>query len=305
MKSLIFSGVNMANPIAGPTLPAAPAYSLSNVTALNFPVLVSVPHCGRDYPPELLANLNVSPSHLLRLEDRYADRLAASAIASGFPAIIARKPRAWIDLNRSRTEIDPDMVAGMDATQTPHISKKVRGGLGIVPRRLHGAGNLWREKWQHQHIIDRIDKDHEPYHLMVAHLLEQIRSAHGSALLLDLHSMPPVQDENRRQIGFVIGDRFGRSCESRYAELAGIHFRLQGHHVQTNHPYSGGYILERHGEPARNIHAFQLEVDRALYLDEKLCEPVAAAQSIADMIRNCCLMLAEQLTGRDQLEAAE
>jgi len=275
------------------------------VTTLNFPVLVSVPHSGRDYPPELLANLNVSASHLLRLEDRYADRLAASAIAAGFPAIIARKPRAWIDLNRSRTEIDPDMVAGMDPAQTPHISKKVRGGLGLLPRRLHGAGNLWREKWQHRHVIDRIEKDHEPYHVMVTHLLEQIRVAYGCALLLDLHSMPPVFDEDRRKIGFVIGDRFGRSCESRYVELAGVHFRLQGHHVQTNHPYSGGYMLERHGKPARNIHAFQLEVDRSLYLDRNLREPIAAAQSIAELIRNCCLMLSEQLTGRDQLEAAE
>jgi len=117
--------------------------------------------------------------------------------------------------------------------------------------------------------------------------------------------MPPVFDEDRRKIGFVIGDRFGRSCESRYVELAGVHFRLQGHHVQTNHPYSGGYMLERHGKPARNIHAFQLEVDRSLYLDRNLREPIAAAQSIAELIRNCCLMLSEQLTGRDQLEAAE
>jgi|TARA_R110002124_G_scaffold45032_1_gene136693 N-formylglutamate amidohydrolase len=295
----------MANPAVGKIVSASSSYSLSNVAAFNFPVLVSVPHAGREYPPELLANLNVSASHLLRLEDRYADRLAASAIASGFPAIIARKPRAWIDLNRNRTEIDPDMVAGMDSAQTPNISRKVRGGLGLLPRRLHGAGNLWREKWQHQHVIDRMEKDHEPYHVMVTHLLEQIRSAYGCALLLDLHSMPPVFDEGRRKIGFVIGDRFGRSCHSRYVELAGVHFRMQGHHVQTNHPYSGGYILERHGKPARNIHAFQLEVDRSLYLDENLREPVAASRSIAEMIRNCCLMLAEQLSGRDQLEAAE
>tara|TARA_R100001244_G_scaffold6593_32_gene8386 strand:+ start:34611 stop:35498 length:888 start_codon:yes stop_codon:yes gene_type:complete len=295
----------MANPVVGKIVSASSSYSLSNVAAFNFPVLVSVPHAGREYPPELLANLNVSASHLLRLEDRYADRLAASAIASGFPAIIARKPRAWIDLNRNRTEIDPDMVAGMDSAQTPNISRKVRGGLGLLPRRLHGAGNLWREKWQHQHVIDRMEKDHEPYHVMVTHLLEQIRSAYGCALLLDLHSMPPVFDEGRRKIGFVIGDRFGRSCHSRYVELAGVHFRMQGHHVQTNHPYSGGYILERHGKPARNIHAFQLEVDRSLYLDENLREPVAASRSIAEMIRNCCLMLAEQLSGRDQLEAAE
>ena len=295
----------MANSLPAKTSDSAANYFLSNVAELNFPILVSVPHAGREYPPELLDNLNVQASHLLRLEDRYADRLAASAIASGFPAIVARKPRAWVDLNRSRAEIDPDMVAGMDSAQTSHISKKVRGGLGILPRRLHGAGNLWREKWQHQDVIDRIEQDHEPYHVMVEHLLDQIRSAFGCALLVDLHSMPSVLDEKSRRIGFVIGDRFGRSCESRYVEMAAVHFRMHGHHVQTNHPYSGGYILDRHGMPARNIHAFQLEVDRMLYLDEDMREPIAAAQSIAELIRSCCVMLADQMSGRDLLEAAE
>ncbi len=286
-------------------LSAVAAYSLTNVAALKFPVLVSVPHSGREYPAVLLDNLNVPASHLLRLEDRYADRLAASAKAAGFPVIIARKPRAWVDLNRNRSEIDPDMVIGMDLTQTPQISKKVRGGLGILPRRLHGAGNLWREKWQHRHVMDRIKQDHEPYHVMVEHILEQMRSVFGCALLLDLHSMPSVFDEDRRPIGFVIGDRFGRSCESRYAEMAADHFRMHGYHVQTNHPYAGGYILERHGKPASNIQALQLEVDRSLYLDRSLREPVAAARHITELIGNCCTMLAEQLSGRHQLEAAE
>lgn len=295
----------MANSIPINTLSPVSTYSLFNAATLKFPVLVSVPHSGREYPPELLDNLNVSASHLIRLEDRYADRLAASAIASGFPSIIARKPRAWVDLNRSRAEIDPDMVAGMDSAQTHHISKKVRGGLGILPRRLHGAGNLWREKWQYQQVIDRVEQDHEPYHVMVADILDQMRSAFGCALLLDLHSMPPIFDDNSHKIGFVIGDRFGRSCESRYVELATAHFRMHGYHVQTNHPYSGGYILERHGKPAHNVHAFQLEVDRSLYLDQNMCEPIAATWPIAKLIRNCCLMLADQLSSGHQLEAAE
>ncbi|MGB5725174.1 MAG: N-formylglutamate amidohydrolase [Parasphingorhabdus sp.] len=295
----------MSSPGSSKHLSTASAYSLTNIEMLEFPVLISVPHAGREYPSELIDNLNVPASQLLRLEDRYADWLAASAIANGFPAIIARKPRAWVDLNRSPAEIDPDMVAGMDPAKTPHISKKVRGGLGILPRRLHGAGNLWREKWQHQHVVDRIEQDHEPYHLKVGHILEQMRSVFGCALLLDLHSMPSVFDENRSQIGFVIGDRFGRSCDSRYAELAAVHFRGEGYRVQTNHPYSGGYVLQRHGKPERNVHALQLEVDRSLYLDESLREPTDAAQSIARLIGDCCVMLAEQLSGRHQLEAAE
>lgn len=295
----------MSNSVPDRQMSSVSPYFLANVVEPKFPVLVSVPHSGREYPPELLDNLNVSASHLLRLEDRYSDRLAASVIGSGFPSIIARKPRAWVDLNRSPTEIDPDMVVGMDRAQTPQMSRKVRGGLGILPRRLHGAGDLWREKWQHQHVMDRIEQDHEPYHLMVEQLLDQIKSVFGCALLLDLHSMPSVSDESGRPIGFVVGDRFGRSCESRYAELVAEHLRFHGHHVQTNHPYAGGYILERHGNPIGNIHAFQLEVDRSLYLDQSMREPIAAAGSVAELIRDCCVMLAEQLSGRHHLEAAE
>ena len=295
----------MPNAGSAQNMAADAAYSLVNADPPKFPLLISVPHSGREYPSRLIDNLNVSASHLLRLEDRYADRLAASAIASGFPAIIARKPRAWIDLNRSPAEIDPEMVAGMDPSQTPFISRKVRGGLGILPRRLHGAGNLWREKWPHQHVVDRIANDHEPYHAKVHYMLEQIYSVFGCAFLLDLHSMPSVFDERRRQIAFVVGDRFGRSCDSRYAEMVAAHLRGDGYHVQTNHPYSGGYILERHGNPACNVHALQLEVDRALYLDENFREPTAAVDSIAGLIRNCSVLLADQLSGRYQLEAAE
>ncbi|MEH6701278.1 N-formylglutamate amidohydrolase [Parasphingorhabdus sp.] len=297
--------MNMPNAGSSRNLTEVAAYSLANVDGFKFPVLISVPHAGRDYPSRLIDNLNVPASQLLRLEDRYVDRLAASAAAASFPLIIARKPRAWVDLNRSPTEIDPDMVAGMDPSQTSHISRKVRGGLGILPRRLHGAGNLWREKWQHQHVMDRIEQDHEPYHIEVAHILDQMRSVFGCALLLDLHSMPSVFDQDRRQIGFVIGDRFGRSSDSRYAELAAVHFKRSGYHVMNNHPYAGGYILERHGKPARNVHALQLEVDRALYLDESLREPTDAAEPLSELIRDCCVMLADQLLGRCQLEAAE
>ena len=295
----------MPNAGSGKNWTAVSTYSLVNADAPKFPLLISVPHSGREYPSRLIDNLNVPASHLLRLEDRYADRLAASAIASGFPAIIAHKPRAWIDLNRSPSEIDPDMVAGMDSSQTPHISKKVRGGLGLLPRRLHGAGNLWRAKWQHQHVVDRIERDHEPYHARIQQILTQMHSVFGCAFLLDLHSMPSVFDEKRRQISFVVGDRFGRSCDSRYAEMAAVHLRGDGHHVQTNHPYSGGYILERHGNPEGNVHALQIEVDRALYLDENLREPTDTARFISELIRNCSLMLADQLSGRYQLEAAE
>ena len=122
-------------------------FSLFNGNNCQFPVLISIPHAGRNYPVEIYDNLAVPATKLLRLEDRYADRLALDAISAGFTTIIARKPRAWLDLNRAPTEIDPDMISGLNRSQLPEPSRKVRGGLGLIPRRLAGIGNLWRGKW--------------------------------------------------------------------------------------------------------------------------------------------------------------
>lgn len=280
-------------------------FSVSNDEKLEFPILVSVPHAGRLYPPEVHDNLRVPKRHLLRLEDRYADRLAISAIESGFSAVIAQKPRAWIDLNRSRAELDPGVIEGLDMTSLPNPSRKVRGGLGLVPRSLSGVGGLWREKWSQQQISIRIDQDHEPYHQLISQILRQLRSKFGGAILLDLHSMPTIANDGEQSPDFVIGDRFGRSSASQFSELSHAFFRNQGYHAQINHPYAGGYILERHSNMDDNIHAIQIEVDRRLYLDESFCEPLETIGKISQLVGSLAQMLSDQLMSRRELEAAE
>ncbi|WP_082896676.1 N-formylglutamate amidohydrolase [Parasphingorhabdus sp.] len=280
-------------------------FSVFNEDKLAFPVLVSVPHAGRLYPAEVHDNLRVSKRHLLRLEDRYADRLATSAIESGFSTVIAQKPRAWIDLNRSRTELDPGVIEGLDMTSLPNPSRKVRGGLGLVPRSLSGVGGLWQEKWSQQQISKRIGQDHEPYHQLISQILYQLRLKFGGAILLDLHSMPTIVNDGEQPPDFVIGDRFGRSSASQFSELSHAFFRNQGYHAQINHPYAGGYILERHSNMNDNIHAIQIEVDRRLYLDESFCEPLETLGKISQLVGNLTEMLSDQMTSRKELEAAE
>ena len=280
-------------------------FSLQNTDSLRFPVLISVPHAGREYPPEISENLRVPASYLLKLEDRYSDLLANSATAAGFPVIMARKSRAWIDINRDRNELDPDMITGMDQSCLPQMSRKVRGGLGIIPRRLNGIGNLWREKWQYTHIMSRIAEDHEPYHTCVDDILSAMRSRFGGAILLDLHSMPPLLDTQQEPVNFVIGDRFGQSSDSLFAELVAARLRSSGLSGQTNHPYPGGYVLDRHGQPEHHIHALQIEIDRSLYLDNSLREPTKAVESISKMISDVALRLSNHLNDRGSMEAAE
>lgn len=268
-------------------------------------MLLSVPHAGRDYPPQLSDNLNIPSSNLLRLEDRYADRLVSAAIAAGIPTIVAHKPRAWIDLNRNKSEIDINIIHGLAATHTSIATRKVRGGLGLIPRRLSGVGELWRKKWDWEDITRRIQCDHEPYHAKISATLAAMRAQFGCAILLDLHSMPPLDQSRGPQPKIVVGDRFGRSAGSRYSEFALAMFRRFGFETRLNHPYPGGYILERHGIPESHIHAIQLEIDRSCYLDNNLVEPGPNLPMIARIIKELALELADQAGGKPLLEAAE
>lgn len=284
------------------TKPDDIAFSCQNIDDLQFPLLLSVPHAGRVYPHEIMDNLAVPAVHLLRLEDRYADRLAIPAIAAGFPAIIAQRPRAWVDLNRNRSEVDVDMVDGLSSSQLPNPSRKVRGGLGVVPSRLHGIGNLWRKKWQWDDINSRLDGCHEPYHDILTDVLERMRLKFGCAILLDLHSMPSL-DEKQGSADIVIGDRFGRSAGSRYSERAMSFFQQSAIKAKLNHPYAGGYILERHGNIERDIHALQIEVDRGFYLDSSLREPSGQLPIMAEHIKNLAVQLVDQVSSQFLLAA--
>lgn len=253
-------------------------------------VVLSVPHGGRDYPAELLANLRVPADKLLRLEDRYADLLVRAAGAAGFATVTAHRARAWLDLNRGPEDLDRTMLVegqntkgagGLAAALTRKLSgqmlsARARGGLGLIPRRLPDCGELWARPLSAEDAQARIADYHEPYHAALADMLARRRAALGAAVLLDVHSMPPLLPEWQEAVpDIVIGDLFGMSAPDRLVapmmELA----RAHGFTPALNSPYAGGYVLRRHGRPAKGVLAVQLEVSRALYLDEALREPDA------------------------------
>lgn len=281
------------------------SFSIHNGDKNRFPVLISVPHAGRDYPKYVYRNLNIPSSHLQRLEDRYSDLLAKDAIKAGFSTIVAQKPRAWIDLNRNKSEIDADIITGLSKSHVTMPSRKVRGGLGLIPRRLSGVGELWQQKWTWDDVSARISNDHEPYHAEIGKILKDMRERFGCAILLDLHSMPPLDARDGDQPKIVIGDRFGRSAGSRYSEFAMTIFQRSGFASRLNLPYSGGYILERHANLDHNIHAIQIEVDRSCYLNVSLSEPGLGLPKVANTISDLAFELADQANGKTHLEAAE
>jgi N-formylglutamate amidohydrolase len=246
---------------------ATESYHCSHFAPLAGPVLLSVPHAGRDYDPVLLAGLRVPVASIRALEDRYADLLADAATKSGVPTIIAQAPRLALDLNRAPDDLDPDSIRGGFIRGVP-ASAKARAGLGLIPTRLWGVGPLWRKSFELDDIAARIRDVHTPYHAAIAGALAEAKLRWGAALLIDLHSMPPVAGDDAPDI--VIGDRFGGSASAQLTATAEAALKGLGFRVAINAPYAGGYIVSRHARPAANIHAVQIEVDRRLYLDAAL-----------------------------------
>lgn len=263
------------------------------------PVVVSVPHAGRVYPPTLRAALRVPVGALVALEDRHVDAVAREA-AGGRTTFIARRPRAWIDLNRGEDERDPRVDEG--AIGRPVRSAKVRGGLGLVPRRGAGAIELWRRRFGEREIALRIAEDHRPYHQSLRTALEAARTRWGVAVLVDLHSMPPLGAGRAR---VVVGDRFGRSAGSAFVARIEQAALAAGHAVARNTPYAGGHILDRHGAPVAGIHAIQVELDRSLYLDAALHEPGRGLGPTAALVRTMLEALEDEAAGYAWREAAE
>jgi N-formylglutamate amidohydrolase len=281
-------------------------FTAHHVAPVSHPVLVSVPHAGRDYPEAIFANLRLAPDALVRLEDRYADLLIREVMAAKMPAIVAHRARAWIDLNRDERDIDAEMVDGLDSSELPSPSAKQRGGLGLIPRRLSGAGDIWRGRISAQDVAGRIASFHQPYHQAISVTLAKMRDQFGAAILLDIHSMPPVHPrfgEAAPQI--VIGDLFGRSAGSRFSELLQERIKQHGINVALNYPYAGDHILHKHGDVRHNIHAIQLEIDRSLYLDDILREPGAGLPAMLGLVAELAQMLADELLADGTLMAAE
>nr|WP_253190588.1 N-formylglutamate amidohydrolase [Sphingomonas sp. LM7] len=246
------------------------------------PVVLSVPHAGRDYPLPLRSAIRVPLTALKGLEDRYADALALDALGAE-TMFVAHRARAWIDLNRAEDERDPRLDEGAVSLGRPQ-SAKLRSGLGLVPRRVGTSGDIWQRRLSADEVQMRIESDHRPYHAALSAALAAARVRFGVAVLIDIHSMPalgPAESAPR----LVLGDRFGKSAAGRFASRIEGVARAHGVATAANTPYSGGHILERHGEPRRGVHAVQLEFDRGLYLDDALDGPGPGLPAISRLLR--------------------
>lgn len=265
----------------------------------DLPVLLSVPHSGREYPEWLLDMASGGHRALASLEDPQVDRLVWRALNQGVGAVIARAPRAGVDCNRAEDEIDPSVVEG---GRRERLTARARGGLGIIPARTPQHGYLWRSGVAPDQLQERLEQAHRPYHRAIEELLDAMVERFGCALLLDCHSMPPPAAGIPE---IVLGDRRGRSSGWWVSSEALRIARDCGFEVGLNEPFAGGHVVERHGCPAHNVHALQVEIDRSLYLDPELREPGDGFDRLSRFIEVLALRMGEHLLAQPYATAAE
>jgi len=314
-------GIGDPGSAGSPTNGANAAFIHVAPRSMPLPVLIAVPHAGRAYTGEVLAQMRDPELSQLRLEDRHIDNVGVEiARDTGTGLLVAHAPRAMLDLNRAHDDVDWDMIErprrrmAMRPNETKETAPRMAGsnararsGLGLVPRRLPGFGEIWREKLSREELGQRIETIHRPYHDFLEQELERIRDTWGAALLIDLHSMPPLRRQSAGRVGgtnydgpapqVVLGDRFGASCHSGLVAGAFRYLEERGCAAAHNRPYSGGFVLDRHAAPQRGIHALQLEICRSTYLDASLSEPTAAVKPLAAMLAGLVRKLGAETAG--------
>lgn len=279
--------------------PPTAAFEMLGPAEPESPVVLSVPHAGRIYPLALRANLRVPPATLIALEDRYVDHVAAGARGKE-TMLVQQLARSWIDLNRGEEERDPLVEEG--AAGAPG-SARLRSGLGLVPRRTSSTGDLWRRRFTREDIDRRIEREHRPYHQALSTLLAKARERFGVAVLIDVHSMPSLAGRKAAEI--VIGDRFGATAPPRIVDRVRMELEAAGWRHAVNAPYAGGYIITRHARPAENLHALQIEFDRARYLDASGDQPGVGAAAASALLRRLIDAVRAAALDTERAQAAE
>jgi N-formylglutamate deformylase len=238
------------------------------------PVMFNSPHSGNVYPRAFLAASRLDVASLRRSEDSFVDELALGVVARGYPLMRAYFPRCYVDVNREPYELDPRMFDGRLPSFANTRSMRVAGGLGTVARVVGDAQEIYGQRIPVEDAIRRIEGLYKPYHRALRRAFTRIHRDFGTAVLIDCHSMPSAAGakDERPRCDVVLGDRYGTSCVTAIAEVAETVLRRQGYSVSRNKPYAGGFITEHYGNPSAGLHAIQLELNRALYMDERRFE---------------------------------
>jgi N-formylglutamate amidohydrolase len=275
------------------------------------PAVFNSPHSGKILPQEFINLSRLLEAELHQSEDCFVDELFASCQSQGAPMLRSLISRSYIDLNREPYELDVKMFLEDLPGHMNIGSPRVASGLGTIPKLVGEKQEIYRGKIQLSDAMQRIEHIYRPYHRTLTALVNECFNATDFALLVDCHSMPSssVKQPHQPTIDIVLGDRFGAACNAEIAgQVAGL-FARQGFAVARNKPYAGGFITETHGSPRHNRHALQIEVNRALYMDEakqiKTKNFVHVQNAISNVIKDLLEFLPQELEFKHLNLAAE
>ncbi len=271
------------------------AYILRQPAVCSTSAIFASPHSGRNYPKAFLKQTILGGQTIRSSEDAFVDGLIAAAPDLGAQSILATMPRAWLDLNRAEDELDPAVVSG--APRLPH-NPRVASGLGVIPRVVANGRAIYRGKLPLSEAQMRIQRYWRPYHAQLRTMIGATRAQFGQAILVDMHSMPheaiaPLRDPQGRRPDVVLGDRFGAACGGAIIEQIEAAFAAEGLVTARNAPFAGAYIAQAYGRPAQGVHVVQVEIDRALYMDEATIQPHAGFAAFADRLTRVMAEIAD------------
>ena len=268
-----------AEPVLGAAPAREPAFDVRRAAPGGAPpptpLVFASPHSGRLYPEDMRAAAALAAHAIRRSEDVLVDDLLGRAAELGAAVIAARFARAYIDLNREAFELDPAMFVDELPAFARARTARVAAGLGAIARVVSEGQEIYARKLTFAEARARIERAHRPYHAALEQLIAEAHAAHGFAILVDWHSMPSAAARagRDRPSDMVLGDRFGAACAGVLTQTVERELEQMGYRVARNTPYAGGYTTEHYGRPARRTHALQIEINRALYLDEAALEP--------------------------------
>jgi N-formylglutamate amidohydrolase len=248
-----------------------PPFEIVEPAEWRAPIIFNSPHSGSVYPEDFLNASRIDLPTLRRSEDSFMDELIADLSARGFPVVRVNFPRSYVDVNREPYELDPRMFAGRLPSFANTRSMRVAGGLGTIPRVVGDGQEIYRERLSVDDALMRVETLYKPYHRALRRLINRVHQTFGAVVVVDCHSMPSIgvsRDEPRRP-DIVIGDRYGTSCAPLLPNRVEQTMSRLGYSVGRNKPYAGGFITEHYGNPAGGLHAIQLELNRAIYMDER------------------------------------
>jgi len=255
------------------------------------PLVLASPHSGADYPVDFLAASRLDALTLRRSEDSFVDEIFGAAPTLGAPLLRARFPRAYVDVNREPFELDPTMFEDLLPNFVNSHSPRVRVGLGTIARVVASGEEIYARKLKFSEAAQRIETLYRPYHRTLKQLLDTTQERYGFCILLDCHSMPSASgDRDRRdrspRADMVLGDCHGAACHPVITETAHRVLNAKGYSTALNTPYAGGFTTAHYGRPAAGVHCLQIEINRALYMDERTFERKPFLAQLGDDMRD-------------------